>query len=107
MPLFVSWPGKILPNTKVEEKVSHLDVSCPVACFVGLRLILMTHVAPISSLVQLFSTILDYAEAGEYDKSDGSSLRPFIERHETNVDFDEDVVFAEWYVCRMEIALDM
>ena len=45
---------------------------------------------------QLFSTILDYAEAGEYDKSDGQSLRPFIERHETNVDFDEDVVFAEW-----------
>jgi|JI10StandDraft_1071094.scaffolds.fasta_scaffold3301715_1 hypothetical protein len=22
----MSWPGKILPNTKVEEKVSHLDV---------------------------------------------------------------------------------
>jgi hypothetical protein len=27
VPLLISWPGKILPNTKVEEKVSHLDVS--------------------------------------------------------------------------------
>jgi hypothetical protein len=27
VPLFISWPGKILANTKVEEKVSHLDVS--------------------------------------------------------------------------------
>jgi hypothetical protein len=48
------------------------------------------------SFWQLFATILDYAEAGENDHSDGRSLRSFIERHETNVDFDEDVVFAEW-----------
>jgi hypothetical protein len=30
------------------------------------------------------------------DESDGQSLRPFIEAHETNVNFDEDVVYAEW-----------
>ena len=62
------------------------------------RQVLATHVIFVSLRTQLFSTILDYAEAGEYDKSDGSSLRPFIERHETNVEFDEDVVFAEWCV---------
>jgi hypothetical protein len=49
-------------------------------------------------IIQLFSTILDYTESGEYDNSDGKSLRRFIEQHETNVDFDEDAVFAEWYV---------
>jgi hypothetical protein len=46
--------------------------------------------------LQLFATILDYSQAGEYDRSDGRSLRSFIERHETNVKFDEDVAFAEW-----------
>lgn len=61
-------------------------------------LIVPALVSPCHALVfrQLFSTILDYAQAGEFDKSDGRSLRSFIERHETNIDFDEDVVFAEW-----------
>lgn len=70
----------------------------------GYRCCILSHLSLIISHCktfvhsQLFSTILDYAEAGEYDRSDGRSLRPFIERRETNVDFDEDVVFAEWCV---------
>ncbi|KAL3906173.1 MAG: hypothetical protein SGILL_009379 [Bacillariaceae sp.] len=70
VPLMMKFPGKIQPGTEVDEVVSHLD---------------------------LFSTILDYAGAANSDKSDGKSIRPFIEGTEYNTDFDEgDVVFAEW-----------
>jgi arylsulfatase A-like enzyme len=70
VPLMMKFPDHIKSGTMVDEVVSHLD---------------------------LFSTILDYAGAADADKSDGKSLRPFIEGTEYNKDFDEgDVVFAEW-----------
>jgi hypothetical protein len=69
VPLFMAWPGKINAGTVVSEKVSHLDV---------------------------FATILDYVGASESDHSDGRTLRPFIEAREVNIEYDEDVVFAEW-----------
>jgi hypothetical protein len=65
----MKYSGYIDPSTEINEMVSHLDV---------------------------FSTILDYASASDIDKSDGRSLRPFIEGREYNIDFDEDVVFSEW-----------
>jgi hypothetical protein len=67
--LLISWPGRIPPNTVVEEMASHLDI---------------------------FATILDYAGGSQYDNSDGVSLRRFIEGSEINAQYEEDVVFAEW-----------
>ncbi|KAG7358122.1 phosphonate monoester hydrolase [Nitzschia inconspicua] len=69
VPLLISWPGKIPQSTVVDEMASHLDI---------------------------FATILDYAGGSEHDKSDGTSLRRFIEGGEINSDYEEDVVFAEW-----------
>jgi hypothetical protein len=69
VPLLISWPGRIPPNTVVEEMASHIDI---------------------------FATILDYANGTEHDRSDGVSLRRFIEMAEINVQFEEDVVFGEW-----------
>jgi hypothetical protein len=69
VPLVMKYSGYIDPSTEINEMVSHLDV---------------------------FSTILDYASASDIDRSDGRSLRPFIEGREYNIDFDEDVVFSEW-----------
>jgi iduronate 2-sulfatase len=56
VPLFVVFPGRIEPNTEVNELVSHLDI---------------------------FSTILDYAGVAEADSSDGKSLRPLLKRRPT------------------------
>jgi arylsulfatase A-like enzyme len=69
VPLFVKLPGVIPAETIVEEPVSLMDV---------------------------FSTILDYAGASESDKSDGSSFRPFIEGTSNNDLFDETAVVSEW-----------
>jgi hypothetical protein len=69
IPLLISWPGRIPPNTVVEEMASHLDI---------------------------FATILDYADGTEHDHSDGVSLRRFIEGAEINAQYEEDVVLAEW-----------
>jgi hypothetical protein len=65
----ISWPGRIPPNTVIEEMSSHLDI---------------------------FATILDYVNGTEHDNSDGDSLRRFIEGAEINAEYDEDVVFVEW-----------
>lgn len=69
VPLFVKFPGTIPANTIVEEPVSLIDV---------------------------FSTILDYTGASESDNSDGRTLRHFIEGTSTNSLYDEAVVVAEW-----------
>jgi arylsulfatase A-like enzyme len=51
---------------------------------------------PVSHL-DLFSTILDYLGAPKrLNKSDGESLRRFIEKTSYNKDFDETVVVAEY-----------
>jgi arylsulfatase A-like enzyme len=62
-------PGLIVPETIVEEPVSLLDV---------------------------FSTILDYIRARASDKSDGLSFRTFIEGTSYNNLFDEAAVISEW-----------
>ena len=69
VPLLVKLPGMIPAETIVEEPVSLMDV---------------------------FSTILDYVGASKSDKSDGSSFRPFIEGTSNNDLFDESAVISEW-----------
>ncbi|KAG7354075.1 sulfatase [Nitzschia inconspicua] len=69
VPLIMKFPGQIEESVEVDEVVSHLD---------------------------LFATILDYAGASKDDRSDGKSLRSFIEGTEYSKDYDENVVFAEW-----------
>jgi hypothetical protein len=49
---------------------------------------------PVSHL-SMFATLLDYAGASEYDTSDGSSLRSFIERRSYNQNVDDDVIVVE------------
>lgn len=68
IPLFIYFPHRIKPMTRVDEPVSHLD---------------------------LFSTILDYLNVPE-DKSDGTSLRRFIENTSYNEKYDETYVVSEW-----------
>ena len=68
VPLLMSFPGRITPGTVVEEAVSHIDV---------------------------VATILDYLGASELDKSDGTSLRRFIEKKNINENFDEETVVSE------------
>jgi arylsulfatase A-like enzyme len=71
VPLLISFPGVIEPNTVVKDPVSHLDV---------------------------FATIMDYINARDLDQSDGSSLRPYIQ-HDTdkvNRDFDQGAAIGEW-----------
>ena len=68
VPLIVSFPGKISPGTVVKEPVSQID---------------------------LVSTILDYTGAAEYDKSDGNSLRRYMEKTSWNRLYQEDVAVVE------------
>lgn len=49
---------------------------------------------PVSQL-DLFSTILDYLNAPALDKSDGTSLRRFIENQSFNQHYDEAIVVVE------------
>ena len=73
------FPNKIAPNTVIETPVSLLDV---------------------------FSTILDYAVGDSADSSDGKSLRRFIEKDREQLSIstggrrvwqvEEDIVVAEW-----------
>lgn len=68
VPLIMSFPGRIAPNSSVSSPVSHLDV---------------------------FATILDYVGASYLDKSDGSSLRSAIEGTRWNEFREEDYVVVE------------
>jgi len=69
VPLMFKFPGRIPDGKVVFEPVTLLDV---------------------------FSTILDYAGAGASDDSDGTSLRRFIEDDAYNAEFDESFVVFEW-----------
>ena len=69
VPLMVKLPGTIAAGTIVDEPVSLMDV---------------------------FSTILDYVGASASDHGDGTSLRPFIEGTSNNAIFDETAVISEW-----------
>jgi arylsulfatase A-like enzyme len=69
VPLLLSFPGTIQPNTQVDDLVSHLDV---------------------------VATILDYAGLSEVDESDGTSLRSAVEGQRYNAVHDESIVVAEW-----------
>jgi arylsulfatase A-like enzyme len=69
VPLFIKYPKSIPAQTIVEEPVSLIDI---------------------------FSTILDYAGASESDNSDGSTLRKFIEHTSKNEFYDEAVAVSEW-----------
>jgi arylsulfatase A-like enzyme len=69
VPLIVSLPqGMEGAGTTITEPVSHLD---------------------------LHATILDYLGAANLDKSDGTSLRRFIEGRSYNKDYDEAMVVVE------------
>lgn len=68
VPLFMTLPGHIQPDTIVDESVSHIDV---------------------------YATILDYLGITG-DNSDGTSLRRFIENTSFNKEYDERVVVSEW-----------
>lgn len=61
VPLMMKFPGFIAENLTVHDPVSHLDV---------------------------FSTIMDYFGAPELDKSDGHTLRRFVEDTSYNQDGD-------------------
>mmetsp|Transcript_21380 Transcript_21380/g.31300 ORF Transcript_21380/g.31300 Transcript_21380/m.31300 type:complete len:715 (-) Transcript_21380:230-2374(-) len=69
VPLLISFPGQITPGIVVRDLVSHID---------------------------LFSTVLDYLDAGDADKSDGTSMRRFMEMTSHNEDYDESTVVSEW-----------
>lgn len=64
IPLMIRFPGRIKPNTVIKQPVS---------------------------LIDLFATILDYTQAGDY-KSDGKSLRPLIE----GTDKQDKFIVTEW-----------
>lgn len=68
VPLLMSFPGRIQPQTVVDDVVSHIDV---------------------------FSTIMDYLGASQYDRSDGMSLRRFIEKTSFNQKYDEHIVISQ------------
>lgn len=79
VPLIVSNPSQFPPSTVgtvIKVPVSHLDVH---------------------------ATILDYANAREYDVGDGTSLRRFIEKTSYNQLFDEAVVVMEGNFNRVPI----
>lgn len=71
VPLFISYPGVIPPDTHVKDHVGHID---------------------------LVATILDFVGAPEMDRTDGHSLRPMIQRNNDmiNRDFDQSVSIGEW-----------
>jgi len=68
VPMAMSLPNSIPAGTIVTEPVSHVD---------------------------LFATILDYTGASDFDRSDGSTLRRFIEHSSFNQFYDEATVVAE------------
>lgn len=68
VPLIIAFPGAIKSGKLVKEPVSHLDV---------------------------FATIMDYLNAGNLDKSDGQSLRRFIEDANYNRFWDDEAVVVE------------
>ena len=68
VPLIMKYGSKIAGGRIIKEPVSHMDI---------------------------FSTLLDYTGGKAYDKSDGSSLRRYIDRTYYNQDFDDRVVVAE------------
>lgn len=68
VPLIFSYPRQIVPGTVIRSPVSHLDV---------------------------FSTILDYLNAGHLDRSDGKSLRSRINKQVWNQFYDEKMVVVE------------
>jgi len=47
------------------------------------------------SQIDLFATILDYLGASSYDKSDGKSLRRFIEKQNYNKNYDDTAAVVE------------
>lgn len=70
VPLFLFYPNKIIPGTRIDDPVSHLD---------------------------LYATILDYLNIPKaQDNSDGTSLRRFIESSSYNENYDETAVVSEW-----------
>lgn len=69
VPLIMVRPGKMPAGLVVREPVSHLD---------------------------LFATVLDYAGTNCTNKSDGKSLRRFIDHQSFNQQYDERVVVIEW-----------
>jgi len=69
VPLSITFPREIPARTRVDEGVSHLD---------------------------LYATILDYLGYSSSDKSDGTSVRKFIENTSVNDKYDERVVISEW-----------
>lgn len=68
VPLVMAFPGQIQPGSTYNGSVG---------------------------LIDLFSTIMDYAGASEYDQSDGLSLRRFIDGTSYNAEYDEGVVVSE------------
>ena len=66
--LLVSFAGRIQPGTVVDELVSHIDI---------------------------LATIMDYLSEPYIYKSDGTSLRRFIERTSFNRDYNEGTVVSE------------
>lgn len=63
------FPGRIPAGTIVKEPVSHIDI---------------------------YSTILDYLQVDpKFDKSDGKSLRRYVDRRSYNREYDEEVVVAQ------------
>lgn len=68
VPLIVSFPGQIPAGRIVKEPVSHID---------------------------LFATIMDYTGASTLHRSDGTSLRRYIEKRSWNERYDERVAVVE------------
>lgn len=69
VPLIIKYPGAIPAGTVVSNPVNHID---------------------------LFSTLLDYSGASSSDKSQGVSLRRFIDGTPINEVYDETVAIVEW-----------
>jgi len=68
VPLILSFPGRIPMNTTVKSAVSQMDI---------------------------FSTIFDYLGYPNLDRSDGLSLRRYIDRTSYNRNYDERAVVSE------------
>jgi len=68
VPLIMSYGSKISGGKIIKEPASHMDI---------------------------FSTLLDYTGGNSFDKSDGRSLRRYIDRTYYNVEYDDRIVVAE------------
>ena len=77
VPLMFRFPNKIAPNTVIETPVSLLDV---------------------------FSTILDYAVGDSADSSDGKSLRRFIEKDREQLSKESLASRGRHCGCRMGLS---